>query len=896
MARQRDNGDPHTEGSDVSRPGRATSVPPPLPRTLPPARTSGARHAPPQAAPSPQTGRRLSRSRGWRVFNACVVRPTAFCGWSLLFITPLLALAIGLFYLRLMYSPISVDFLAEPIERALNAELSDLRVDIDGAVLHRSASGGIELRMRKLGLQDRSGARMGEAAWASVEVNLRGLLNGRLAPSRIVLIEPRILLEKKPDGRIAVSMQGDESSTRSAPAVSGPSPSQSGSGGASPSAPDQAAASDNPSPPAFDIGRMISEALDQMRPDGSGASALQAIGLRDASLTLDSEGRQTTWRVLELDVDLKQKQKRRIVSGRGRLATTGEPWSLSFRAEASQKAGTLTLTADIADATPGALVRDIPGLRVLERLDVPVTARSTFDFTPTGDLLGSTVAVDIGRGWLALTETETVPVGAGRIELRYSGETSRLDVLPSVLELAGRQVTLAGSAEPRDMSRPSSAWRFEIASVRPAAGNAEARPLIDSLSVRGGVMGPGGAATIEALNLKAGAVELTATGNIGGDGTGSSLELSGQIAPIQVSALGAAWPEAIAPEQRALVLQRLLKGNVVGRNFRLSTSSGNGGTPPKLQLAMTVEAYDVEMQLSEKLPPLELPRMLLRIDGGSLEATAPDAQMSFPGSKKISGKGVRLTAVSVDGSTPMAELVLRASAPLPAVVDLMEREPHALKDVGKIPPGLDGKVETNLRMTFPLSPATRAADVRYEANSRISDGRWRDAIGQLDVSGASIAIESNERTAEAKGELLLAGVNVKVAGQWLADPPEGRQPPIRFTTKLDRADRTQLGLDMEHMISGEVPVEVTIQSGGTEPAKINFGADLTNAEITISDVFWTKPSGQPARMQFDVIRGPAKALELQSFKLVGHNIAIDGTVSIGPDGKPKEYHFPEFAL
>ena len=122
----------------------------------------------------------------------------------------------------------------------------------------------------------------------------------------------------------------------------------------------------------FDLGRAIADAMDQMRRSGDRGATLEAMGLRNAIVVLNSEGRQTTWRVPSLDVDLTHKQKRRSISGTVRIASAGEPWRLGFRIEASEKQQAISVTTEIGGLVPSALAGSLPGLGILDAFNVPI--------------------------------------------------------------------------------------------------------------------------------------------------------------------------------------------------------------------------------------------------------------------------------------------------------------------------------------------------------------------------------------------------------------------------------------------------------------------------------------------------------------------------------------------
>src|SRR5262245_12375204 len=97
----------------------------------------------------------------------------------------LAVLVAGLGYVRLRHGPISLDFLVEPIERGINAELAGNKVRIDDAIVSLSETGGIEFRLTNIRLQERDGDTVASAPFAAVELDTSALWSLRAVPARI---------------------------------------------------------------------------------------------------------------------------------------------------------------------------------------------------------------------------------------------------------------------------------------------------------------------------------------------------------------------------------------------------------------------------------------------------------------------------------------------------------------------------------------------------------------------------------------------------------------------------------------------------------------------------------------------------------------------------------------
>src|SRR5690606_22415053 len=121
------------------------------------------------------------------------------------------------------------------------------------------------------------------------------------------------------------------------------------------------------------------------------------------------------------------------------------------------------------------------------------------------------------------------------------------------------------------------------------------------------------------------------------------------------------------------------------------------------------------------------------------------------------------------------------------------------------------------------------------------------------------------------------------------DAPPEMQPPLTLTAVLDNADRIQLGLDVNHLIQGEMPIEITIASNATDQSTIHARADLTNAELVFKDLAWRKAPGRSALVEFDVLSAGEDGMELRNFKLSGDNIALEGRLVLDAENEVREF-------
>ena len=866
------------------------------PMPLPPSATSrSVRSARPvtRGGPAPRT-QPATRKSGFRL-----------CGRIIASLAILGIVSFAAVYVRLLQGPISLAFLVGPIESAINSQLDGVSVDMDDAVMRLADNGRIEFRLMNLRITDGEGAPLAASPFAAVRLSRRAMVTGRIVPARVELIEPELLLTYDDSGKLAVRF----TRTGVSEGRPGKRPPLKGGAGERPDAPEtvlEKSVTPSPAPgdPRLDMGRLMAEMMAKVRRGGDGASYLHAIGLRGATVIFEHRGQRSLFRVPELDAWLVHRQKRSTLRGAAKVQSATGPWALNFKVDDSEKARRLSVEIEVKDLVPHSLER-VPGLAALNALEMPVNADGRLEITTEGVLEAATLNLSLGAGRLLLPWIEGTPLAVdnGRLELAYARESGRVDVTNAALAWGGSHVILSGRIESAPDQHSSNAWRFALAATEGIIalsdeGSSPAR--IDKLSTNGQIYPDDGIIRVERLDLATGGAEVVVAGLARDTGERSSAHFEGRVGALPVGVLKALWPRALAPGARMWIRDHVQRGRIVGGTFKLVSPERlvKSGAPAEPRLSLALEAADVATNYIDDLPALDAPRVLIQFEGSGLEVTVPDAQIAVGQGRRLTLKQGRFTVVDLDQELPTGEVAFRLQAQLPAMLDYLDREPFGFVRAAGLETGegIEGRVEGQLKATFPLLAKLKAEQVRFEGKARVMEGRMRRLFRQHDFTGVTVTFDIAEKAIDAKGEGLIAGVTARLSWQHIFGAPVDKQPPFRLRAVLDNADRTQLGLDVNHLVLGEVPVELTVTRTGREEPIVQFRADLTRSEVIFENVAWSKPPGSPASLQFDITKGKAYKVELTEFKMRGDNAAIEGWLGLSADGKVREFSFPEFSV
>jgi cell division septation protein DedD len=816
--------------------------------------------------------------------------------------------AAGALYLRLSRGPIGIDFAVPMLERQIAAEMGVGSVKVASLHLQLNDSGRLGFGLTNLLVLDHAGQPLVQVPRAGVTPSWRALLSGTIAIERVDLVSPRMQAMLLDDGtaRLSFARGPDTAEISSTPSGRG-EPSR-------PPPPSQ--------PQAFregqqiDLVRVMTQISERARRGETSTAYLRSIGMRQATILVDSGSRKSIWRVPEFRLDLRHRSSGSRVSGGATVESLTGPWTVGFSLTEPVDSDSLDISLTISGLNPRGLARLVPSLVLYEGVDIGLSGQAKIELTRQGLVRSASLGLQASAGRVfAPGMGASIAIDRGHLDVSYDGTAGRLSIARAMVGFGQSRIELTGVAEHSPTSsRTPAEWTYEIRSLGGAiaddtAGNAVIP--VDLLRVRGTAAPVEGRLTLAELVFRAAGTEITAQGDVVAAGIarriGQPLQgvLEGRIGAMSAKTLTALWPRTLAPGARAWIADRVSKGNVTGGSFKLASSSQPAASEtgePASRFSLALQGSNVELRLAKKMPALEAPRVLVRLEGATSEVTAPDASIAAQDGRRVQFRSMRFTSVdTAAGEQPTGEIAFRVSSSLTAIADLLDREPLSLLKSHQISPAsLEGKAEGNIKLVLPLADNVQASEIRSDGKLRISDLRVRNVLAPYDVSGGTFNIDLAERAIDIRGDLLVRGVNGKLNWQYLLDAPADQQPPLRLTATLDATDRTQLGIDVNDEVFGDLPIEVTVQRDGVGGLKARVRADLTKCELRLDTIAWKKSPGRAATFQFDPVRvqppGQPQRIELQNVRLVGDDVAVEGSMVVGPDNKLREFAFHDFSV
>ncbi len=748
------------------------------------------------------------------------------------FIAGLLILT-GIGIWRLSSGPVSLSFLTPSIQEALHRPDSPFSIEIEDTILTWGGwDRAVDIALTDVTLRRADGEPLAALPQISVGLSIEALVRGELAPTELQLKTPEVLIQRSADGSFAMGMMG--------------------AGEVRPS-PDADSSDEMTGSPTM----MALPALQSlMRPPkpGTRLAYLTKISILDARVIMVDEVADLTWELPDANIIL----VRQGSELRGNVSATLTAEDTETRISAvllhalEDTALNFNLSFDrfnpalIARALPeAAFLRDVKaelsgsvGLRIA--MDgSPVDA----DLTMTGDF--GRVTVDLGfaeDGSALVADMELIDVQTREIAALDPrlGPLSRLDTL-----LNG-PVTLGASPDGEIQ-----ALQFD---VRAGAGTIDLSEIgirgseFREGTLRGAINADLGSIQVDALTLGLlDATELSATATVTPVEGIYQIVVDGELRDMPFSQLADYWPERVGIDARKWVT-----GNILSGSSPLATLSAEFAVPVDqtdavevIRLGGEIGLVDGEVHFFRPMPPA-----LGVVAKAGYTATGFDIVAEkglVEGDIRLSNGRVLITGIGADEAI---DITVDAQSDLTKALQLLESEPLRLVSVlGLNPAAVTGQGGVAVRLTFPLTRDLKLSDVDYAANANLSNVAVAETPLDIPLLQGEMGLKLDRSGLEVSGNAFFE--ETPVALSWRENFPEDANYKTAYTARGRLTDNqlARFGLDIAGRAVGSIDTNVTYVLGFDGTRLIDLNGEITDLSLTIPELAWEKPTGQPGSIQ-----------------------------------------------
>ena len=804
---------------------------------------------------------------------------------------------------RLRQSPVAANFLIGRIEAAIDRQAAPLRVKVGAASLRYDLANGKKfgLLLSRIAVTGPDGSQWASIVSAGVDLDWTSLFTASIVPTGLTLIEPNIRVRYAAGKGLLLRAESPPAGMAAVvPAADGLKISR--------FKPETAAGATSPANGQPD--NSVQEAIAVLRSivgnQARSESGLTALHIRDARVTFGDPGHDKVWRVPQFDFRLDSGKNGGILVGTGSAVAPGGPLHVTITVEQPMSAGDLQMTASLDHLVPADLAELSPALLPLAPALLPISGDASMAFQPDGLMSRLDMNVGLGKGQFDVGGAcaDSFRLDQGGLHIRYVRGSGKVELLPSELAANGSAATVSGLALVSTDADGKDRWQYnlELNNVRLADTAHGLAPLpVDSWNARGTFTPATGEAVLDRLALQAGDAQLAMAGRIASTG----LDVEARVLAADPGLVLRLWPACFQTYARNWVLANVRSGKITNGHMRMTLDADalerlrTTGRAPDEAATAEFSVNDIAFTYADGLPPVIATHGDMKFAGRRFTAEMPEADSQMPSGRVLTLTNARYEVADFLDPSPRGRIGLLADGPIETGLEFLNLKPLGLVTASGLRfTDLSGEFSGKLDLELPVTRAPQPGDLTLNATATLKSLRLKHPVGGFSLQGGTVDLEANESSLRADGDLLVNGVAAKMLWSRAVGVGSGPPPPIRISATLDANDRDQLGIVVNHMLAGDVPVTVDLAAGPDDGTGrlAHVEANLTGAELVLDTLAWHKPAGAAATVAFDVVPADKGRTRLEDFRLVGDKVAIGGGIDLGADHALAAFHFPDFSI
>ena len=580
---------------------------------------------------------------------------------------------------------------------------------------------------------------------------------------------------------------------------------------------------------------------DRVRSANSLLGQLRRVRIHDARVTLVDRQLGATWRAPHAEIDL----TRRPAGGVDGTATLSlalgdQLAQLTLSATLAAGARETHLRAWLSPVTPREIARAAPSLSFLAALDAPVGGEATFDLDADLAVRNARLNLDAGAGSVRIGGSDLPFLGAGLVA---SGT-------PDELALQALRVSLRSH--------------------------------------------DGGAIT-----------HLEAHGDMQRRADRISADVAVNVDQVNFADLTRLWPDGIAGDARDWLVTNIPVG--IARNGHVDVSLAASPDFSSVELTRasgTLDGEGLQVNWLRPVPPIDNGRAQLRIvDPDTLEIIATGGRQRMRNEKQGSTGGLqirsgrmRITGImqrhqvgaieaDIAGSLPDTLALLREPR-----LALLDRHPIELKDPA-------GQVAVKLSLTLPLDNNVQMDDVAIRAQAHLDGVHLSALLAGRDLDQGVFDLSANPDGIKLNGRALLASISSKldVAMDFRAGPSTQVVQSVTMSAQPDARQLAAAGLDVTSVMSGPAQMQAVLSERRSGQGDVAVTADLTGAELFVSQLEWHKPRAATAKASARILLDHDRLTGIDAVKLDGDDLTVRGSAQFNR-GTLSGFHLDRLVL
>jgi hypothetical protein len=801
----------------------------------------------------------------------------------------LLVAAVGV-YIRLAQGPVQLDFLRSTVQHKINQSLPNMTVSVGGVVLQRTGAAGVpHVLLDDLRLDARDGTYLASAPHASLGIDESALFSGRIVPTSITLIGPRIRARRDLDGNFALGF--DEPVAENVAVTidagdSGKSDLEPGSGTAA--------------PPQFNgSGAALFDLISgSAGPEGGagGMGSIDAINIAGATISFYDEANDANWSIRNAELAFTRQPDGFKVEANAAVLngdeTPGE-WKAGGSATYRRDARSFLISAHVSDVSPAKISDQIYAFSKLARVDVPLSGRVDMEMTDTGLVTRAVGEFTAAAGVVDLPEylAGRLNVDEGSLHAEYEPATGSIRINDSTLLIGSSHAQMTGRLSPERNAE----GRLTAIDISLGARNAAIDPqgsiknpvAVDQVIFEGRAGIEEARLDINDLQVISGNAGVRLRGWIAGGTESPAIMMGGRIQQMPSDLLKQLWPPIIAEKTRAFVAENVSSGVITEGDFTVRLQADAMAQAKRLRqlpagsIRMNMKMEGVTSGYFKNLPPLvnASGEAHLVDDEFSLKIDGADVVMPSGSTGRLAAGSMLARDILAAETVADFDLDIVAKAQ-PLIEFLDEPDLNLIRHTGLDTSKLEGDVAMKVNLSFPMLKNLPRERVQVSIAAKLKNASLQDALPGVDISEGQIDLAMDKGVLSASGPAKISGIPSEIAWQRGAAPDYLQSAVIKTT--LDGEQRRKLGIDLGTFARGPLAVTATIANLADPQGRVDLSADLGDVAMRIQQIGWARPAVPKTTAKMTFYSKGDKGPRVEDLEIKGPDLSIKGSMLLAP--------------
>lgn len=739
------------------------------------------------------------------------------------------AIVVSLLAWQLSKGPISLGFLTEYLERAVNTGHRDFSLKMGDTILTWAGwQRALDIRVLDVSVMSVNGKPIGKVPEVAFSLSGDALLRGKIAPRSIEFYGPRVNVRRDRDGSIDVGFGGGTAAGTETLALG------------------------------FIDKLMAAPSFE--RP----MSYLSRVAIIGGAITLNDQLLKRQWHLPVADIRLDRLADRLRGEVNLVLENQGANTELVADGEYLMASRRVNLDFRFADVAPAVFASVAPGLEQLKAVEMPLSGSVGVSFPIDGAIETVRLAITGKNGRLVLPKpyAQDMAITEASLRARYGGADG---TVIEALDVSFKEGTKLRLPAPIDFSEPIR--RFAL----------QARLSADKATL-----------LVDKLVAESGGPVLALRGQVTGIDNADEpmlLDVSGTVDRMKAEELPGFWPPKLAPDPRQWITSHIRKGLVQDVTFESRLKLGRDGAFELLDLdgAMKVTGGVVEY-----LPPMPVVHdASAEISFDKRSFTIRDGQGRSKGLKIKTG---RIVLTGLDQYDQFADIDLQIAGSLPDKLAYLDSEPFKFTSALKLNlRHAAGKADTRLKLFFILEKDLTFEQVKVWARSSLRDVRLGNIFMGRGIEGGKLDLRVDNRGMDIGGDVRIADIPASLSWRENFTKKADFRSRYKLHAKISDVRHVRdIGLDMEpfsgNYIRGAVSSDITYTVFAGIDRRLEVKADITDAALSAPAFGWSKPVGKPGTAAVVVDLENNLVVDIPKFSLRAADLDVRGKAKYALDG------------